>query len=46
MEHEKTTKQQNIDGSEDFVDRLTMEDPIDDDFEFEPVHFELKVPEF
>lgn len=46
VEREKTTKQQNIDGGEDFVDRLTMEDPIDDSFEFEPVVIGLKPAEF
>ena len=46
MEYEKITNQQNSGDDEDFVGRLTMQDPIDDSFEFEPVVIGLKVPEF
>lgn len=46
MEHEKITNQQNSGNEEDFVGRLTMQDPIDDSFEFEPVVIGLKPAEF
>lgn len=46
MEYKKITNQQDSGGGEDFVGRLTMQDPLDDDFEFEPVVIGLKVPEF
>ena len=46
MEYEKNTDQQNIYGGQDLADRLMMKDPIDDDFEFEPVNIGLKAAEF
>ncbi|GEM_PF-2627601 len=46
MEYEKFTSRQDTDGGEDFVARFRMQDPIDDDFEFEPVDIGLKPDEF
>ncbi len=45
MAYEKNADPANIDGCEDFVDRLIMRDSIDEDFEFEPINFQALVPD-
>lgn len=46
MSYEEFTNLRNGVDGEDFVSRLMMKDPIDDDFEFEPVNIGLKAAEF
>ena len=45
MSYEEFINLRNGDDGEDFVSQLMMKDPIDEDFEFEPVNIGLKPEE-